>query len=59
MTKEELSSYMRISREINTYDTQSLAWKRAFQLARQNGMESMEEGCTTCIKKIVEWLTGL
>lgn len=56
MTKEELLDYMRSSREIHRYASDSKAWQRAFQLARMAGMENMEMGCGGCIRKVTEFL---
>lgn len=57
MGREELRDYMKASREIYRFDQYSKAWQRAFELARQNGLENMAMDCTYCIRKVHEWLT--
>lgn len=56
MTREQLRDYMRASRELNRFDSDSVAWKQAFKLARASGLESMDMSCTSCIKKVKEWI---
>ena len=56
MNREQLRDYMKASREIYRYDTESPAWKRAFKLAKTSGLENMDMECNTCIRKVKEWL---
>lgn len=56
MTREQLRDYMKASREMHRFDSESVAWKHAFKLARANGLENMDMDCTGCIKKVKEWL---
>lgn len=56
MNREQLRDYMRASREIHRFDEDSVAWKRAFELARQSGLENMSMDCSGCIRKVHEWL---
>lgn len=56
MAKKELLDHMRSTHEIGKYNSESHAWRRAFQLARANGLEQLEPGCTKCIKAVIEWL---
>jgi hypothetical protein len=55
MNKADLLDHMKASREILTYND-TPAWRRAFILARQNGLENIEPGCIKCIIKVKEWL---
>jgi len=57
MNREELRDYMRASREILKFDQYNKAWQRAFELARKSGLENMDMDCTTCRRKVLEWLT--
>ncbi len=57
MNREELRDYMRASREIHRFDQYSKTWQRAFELARKSGLENMDMGCTSCRRKVLEWLT--
>lgn len=57
MNREQLRDYMRASREINRFDETSVAWQRAFELARQSGLENMSMDCSGCIRKVHEWLS--
>lgn len=56
MTREELRDYMKASREIHTFDEDSKAWQRAFQLARQAGNEHWAMDCNKCRQKVQEWV---
>lgn len=56
MNKAELLEYMKMTREIQNYDSEYPSWQRAFHLARMNGLESVEHGCQKCIKSVIEWL---
>jgi hypothetical protein len=56
MNKEELYNYMRASREWNRYDSTSATWKRAFQLAKQSGLENMDMSCGSCIDKVRKFM---
>lgn len=47
---------MRASREINRFDADNKSWKHAFELARKSGLENMDMGCSSCIRKVKEWL---
>jgi hypothetical protein len=57
MNREQLRDYMKASREILRFDSDSPAWKHAFKLARKSGMENMDMDCSGCIKKVHEWLS--
>lgn len=64
MDREALFLYMRAAPawnglgrfEINNFDPESPAWKRAFKLAKLAGMESITMECTKCKRKVKEWL---
>ena len=56
MDKEQLSNYMKASREILTYSGSSHAWKRAFELIRKSGYENLTPECSKCISKVQKWL---
>ncbi len=56
MNREQLRDYMKASRDIYRFDSENVAWKQAFKLARKNGLENMTMECTGCIKKVLEWL---
>lgn len=56
MSKADLVNYMRASHELVRYDRNSSAWKRAFQLARKGGLESVEMDCQSCVNKVKTWL---
>lgn len=56
MNREELRDYMKASREILKFDPNNKAWIHAFVLARKSGLENMDMDCTTCRRKVLEWL---
>ncbi len=56
MNREQLRDYMRASREIHRFN-ESVAWRRAFELARLSGLENMSMDCSGCIRKVHEWLS--
>lgn len=56
MDKVELANYMKASREILTYDNDSKAWKRAFELIKKAGFENLTPECGKCITKVQKWL---
>lgn len=56
MNREQLRDHMKAARIIHKFDSESKEWKQAFKLARQNGLESVDMECTSCIKKVFEWL---
>ena len=56
MTREQLRDYMKASREIHVFDSESPTWKRAFQLARSAGNEHWVMDCSKCIQKVQEWI---
>lgn len=57
MTREELRDHMRANRKIHVFDALDVEWQRAFELARQNGLENMSMNCNSCIYKVHEWLS--
>ena len=58
MNRDQLRDYMKASRDIYRFDSDSPAWKHAFKLARLAGMESMDMECSSCIGKVKEWIEG-
>ena len=56
LTKQELLEFMKSNGEIHRFNRDSHAWKRAFQLAKLNGMEHYEMDCPKCVDKIKDWL---
>lgn len=56
MNREQLRDYMRASREIHRYDSDNVAWKHAFKLANMAGLGRLDMDCTSCIRKVKEWL---
>jgi len=56
MNREELRDHMRASRLLNRFDSEAQEWKHAFKLAKAAGMESMDLACTSCVRKVKEWL---
>lgn len=62
MDKAQLVQYMKELGQIGLpdgryrYDATHHTWKRAFELARQNGYESVEMDCSKCVATVAEWL---
>lgn len=56
MNREQLRDYMKASREIHRFDSENIAWRQAFKLARASGLENMSMDCSGCITKVREWL---
>lgn len=55
-TKEELSVYMKASREIYRFDAKAATWKRAFELYRGAVDKWAAMDCSGCISKVKAWL---
>lgn len=58
MNREQLRDHMKASRIIHKFDSENAEWKQAFKLARLSGLENLDMECTSCIKKVFEWLTA-
>ena len=56
MTREQLRDHMKAGRMLSRFDSEAVEWKHAFKLAKLAGMESMDIQCSSCIKKVKEWL---
>lgn len=61
MNREQLRNHMRAKpykggHLIHYFDSEIIEWQHAFKLAKLSGMESMDMECTTCIRKVREWL---
>lgn len=42
--------------EINHPTSDSAYWRRAFDLAKASGMKDLDMGCTTCWRKVIEFM---
>lgn len=56
MGKDELVHHMRAARMLHSFDGSSPEWKRAFELAKKNGLEDVDMDCNKCRVKVLEWL---
>jgi len=56
MTKPELVAHMQASGEIHRSDKDSKAWKRAFELYRQEQGAHADMDCSRCWQKVGEWI---
>lgn len=56
MTKEELKTGLRNAGVYHRFDSSNYWWKQAFKMwASETGMKP-DMGCSTCIRKVKEWI---
>lgn len=56
--KSELIAHLKASGEIHRPSKESKAWGRAFDLYRQTTGGYADIDCSTCWKKVVQWVKG-
>jgi hypothetical protein len=56
MTKEEVYTQLKVTKELHTANRGSKLWKEAFSLYEKATGVKLDLGCNKCFQRVLDWL---